>query len=120
MQVQIVTLTNSLYTEKTVLSTYMLTLFNIVFEARYFPVSWSDGFVIPLHKKKSVNDVYNYRGIALLSTLGTHFTRVLNNVLHGILNHVFNKGKQLFCDVIAFSKAFDYLNRDNVWKNQYN
>ena len=80
MQVQIVTLTNSLYTEKTVLLTYMLTLFNIVFEARYFPVSWSDGFVIQLHKKKSVNDVYNYRGIALLSTLGTHFTRVLNNV----------------------------------------
>ena len=58
----------------------MLTLFNIVFEARYFPVSWSDGFVIPLHTKKSVNDVYNYRGIALMSTLGKPFTRVLNNV----------------------------------------
>ena len=95
-----------------------------------------------VHKKRSVNDVNNYRGITLYSTL---FTRVLDNrlcewaesyniyiaaqagfrsklgitdnvfVLQGILNHVLNKGKQLFCAFINFSKAFDYVNRDNLW-----
>ena len=48
---------------------------------RYFPTAWSDGLVIPLHKKGSVNDVNNYRGITLLSTLGKLFSKILNNRL---------------------------------------
>ena len=101
-----------------------------------------DIYVTQVHKKRSVNDVNNYRGITLLSAL---FTKVLDNrlcewaesyniyiaaqagfrsklgitdnvfVSHGILNHVLNKGKQLFCAFINFSKAFDYVNRDNLW-----
>jgi len=36
-------------------------------------------------------------------------------VLHGILNHMRNTGKRLFCAFIDFSKAFDYAFRDNLW-----
>ena len=36
-------------------------------------------------------------------------------VLHGILNHMLNKGKRLFCAFIDFSKAFDYVVRGNLW-----
>ena len=36
-------------------------------------------------------------------------------VLHGILNHMRNTGKRLFCAFINFSKAFDYVFRDNLW-----
>ena len=36
-------------------------------------------------------------------------------VLHGILNHMRNTGKRLFCAFIDFSKAFDYVVRDNLW-----
>ena len=36
-------------------------------------------------------------------------------VLHCILNHMLNKGKRLFCAFIDFSKAFDYVVRDNLW-----
>ena len=36
-------------------------------------------------------------------------------VLHGILNRMRNTGKRLFCAFIDFSKAFDYVFRDNLW-----
>ena len=83
--------------------------------------------------------------ITILSTLGKLFTHIINSrltvwaskynvsieaqvrfrakmgtvdnifVLHGILNHMLNTGKRLFCAFIDFSKAFDYVFRDNLW-----
>ena len=108
-------------------------------------MAWSDGLVIPLHKKGSVNDVNNYRGITLLSTLGKLFTKILNYilsvwaenycvyieaqagfrsqmstvdnifVLHGLISNILNHGKQLYCAFVDFTKAFDYVVRDNLW-----
>ena len=130
---------------KHVLAPCILSLFNKLFELEYFPDSWSEGFVIPLHKKGSINDEKNYRGITLLSILGKLFTRIINNrlsvwaenysvyveaqagfrsnmstvdnifVLHGIISHIINEGKQLYCAFIDFTKAFDYVVRDNLW-----
>ena len=54
-------------------------LFNKIYDMSYFPEEWAEGYIIPLHKKSSPNDVENYRGITLLSILGKLFTRVLNN-----------------------------------------
>ena len=78
---------------------------------------------------------YNYRGITLLSTLGKLFTRVINNrlsqwaeeysvyieaqagfrsgmgtvdnifVLHGLISHILNQGKHLYCAFVDFTKA---------------
>lgn len=119
-------------------------LFNKIFESGVFPEDWTEGFVIPLHKKGSVNDVENYRGITLLSTLEKSFTRVLNNrsdwagkyfvlieaqagfrvdmgtvddifVLHDLISHILNHGKRLYCAFIDFTKAFDYMVRENLW-----
>ena len=36
---------------------------------------------MPIFKKGNINDVENYRGITLLSTLGKLFTRIINNRL---------------------------------------
>jgi len=36
-------------------------------------------------------------------------------VLHGLINHMINNCKQLYCAFIDFSKAFGYVNRDNLW-----
>jgi len=44
-----------------------------------------------------------------MSTVDTFF------VLHGLLTHILNKGKQLYCAFIDFSKAFDYVVRDNLF-----
>ena len=98
-----------------------------------------------MHKKGDKSNVDNYRGITLLSTLGKLFTKILNKrltdwaesysvfieaqagsrenmstvdnifVLHGLITHFINNGKQLFCSFIDFSKAFDYVVRDILW-----
>ena len=56
---------------------YLNKLFNLVFNQGYFPVCWSEGYIVPIHKKGSLNNVENYRGITLLSVIGKLFTRVL-------------------------------------------
>ena len=66
---------------KHVLAPYLLNLFNRIFDIAYFPEVWSEGYVIPVHKKGSINDENIYRGITLLSILGKLFTRILNNRL---------------------------------------
>ena len=130
---------------KNILVPTLCNLFNKIFEIGKFPDDWSEGYVIPLHKKGNANEVENYRGITLLSTLGKLFTRVINNrlnewaenysvlieaqagfrihmstvgnifVLHGLISHILNQGKRLFCAFIDFTKAFDYIVRDNLW-----
>lgn len=122
------------------------TLFNKIFGYGYFPKSWAEGYIIPLHKKGSINDVKNYRGITLLSTLGKLFTRILNNrlnnwaekyriyidaqagfrknmstvdnifVLNGLITKAIGNHGKLFCAFIDFSKAFDYVVRENLWQ----
>jgi len=66
---------------KDTLVPYLLSLFNKIFDIGYFPDSWSEGYVVPLHKKGNINDTNYYRGITLLSCIGKLFTRILNNRL---------------------------------------
>lgn len=61
---------------------YFYTLFNKFFDTGYFPDSWGDGFIVPLHKKGSAENVENYRGITLLSVVGKLFTSILNSRLN--------------------------------------
>ena len=129
---------------KSVRLPYLHILFSKVFETSYFPSAWSVGEIIPLHKKGDKSNVDNYRGITLLSTLGKLFTRILNNrlnrwaetsilieaqagfrenmstsgnifVLHGLITHFLNNNRKLYCSLIDFSKAFDYVVRDILW-----
>ena len=124
---------------------YLGKLFNVIFEAGYFPEKWSEGHIIPLHKKGDINDVGNYRGITLLSTLGKLFTKILNTrltnwaedyhvyieaqagfrknmgtvdnifILHGVVTHLLNENKSLFAAFIDYKKAFDFVVRDVLW-----
>ena len=124
---------------------YLHTLFNKLLQIGYFPSSWAEGYIVPLHKKGNRDDVNNYRGITLLSVLGKLFSRLLNNrliewaetyqvyieaqagfrksmstvdnvfVLHGLITHMLNSGKQFYCAFIDFTKAFDYVVRDILW-----
>ncbi len=98
-------------------------------------------------KKGNVNDVGNYRGITLLSTIGKLFSRILNNkqtdklgeknifvyvesqagfrkhmstvdhvfILNGVITHLLSQTKQLHCAFVHFTKAFDYIVRENIW-----
>ena len=89
-------------------------------------------------QKGSINTPENDRGITLMSVMGKLFTRILNNrltswaesynvyieamstsenifVLHGIITHMINQGKKLYCSFIDFSKAFDDVERKSLW-----
>jgi len=37
-------------------------------------------------------------------------------VLHGLISHMINNNKKLYCSFIDFSKAFDYVVRSNLWQ----
>ncbi|XP_052772033.1 uncharacterized protein LOC128211362 isoform X1 [Mya arenaria] len=121
------------------------TLFNKLLSCGYFPEAWSEGFIVPLHKKGDKNDTNNYRGITLLSTFGKLFTKVINNrlncwaekyhvyieaqagfrknmgtvdnifVLHGVINYLLENNKRLYAVFVDFTKAFDFLVRDVIW-----
>lgn len=134
-----------LYYGKNALLGTLFHLFNNIFKIGHFPESWSEGLVVPLHKKGNINEVNNFRGITLLSCIGKLFTRIINNrlynwaenynvfieaqagfrkgmstvdnvfILHGLITHMVNQGKKLFCAFIDFTKAFDYVVRDNLW-----
>ena len=53
-------------------------LFNRLFSTGTFPKCWSESLIIPLHKKGSVNNPENYRGISLLDVIGKIYTSILN------------------------------------------
>ena len=103
---------------------YLCKLFNTIFEKGHFPTKWTEGFIVPLHKKGDISQVKNYRGITLSSPLGKLFSRILNYrltdlaedyhinveaqaglrknmgtidnlfVLHGVINHMLNENKK--------------------------
>ena len=130
---------------KHVLVPVLYEMFNKIYSLGYFPDRWSEGFIIPLHKKGKLENVENYRGITLLSCVGKLFTRILNNrlqlwaenynvyveaqagfrpsmstvdnifVLNGLISSFLNQKKQLYCTFIDFTKAFDYVVRENLW-----
>jgi hypothetical protein len=128
-----------------VLSPYLEVLFNKLLDTGNFPRQWSEGLIVPIHKKGSIHMPENYRGITLLSVFGKLFTHVLNNrltnwaedygvyvesqggfragfgtadsifVLHNLISWCLNNKKKLYCAFVDYQKAFDYVVRDNLW-----
>ena len=128
-----------------ILASKITTLFNVILMSGHFPKRWTEGVIIPIHKKGNKGAVGNYRGITLLSVFGKLFTRVLNNrltfwaesygilieekggfrekwstidnifVLHSLINLVTEKGGKVYTAFVDFRKAFDYVNRDCLW-----
>ena len=128
-----------------VLASKITALFNVILMSGHFPKSWTEGVIIPIHKKGNKGAVDNYRGITLLSVFGKLFTRVFNNrltfwaesygilieeqggfrekkstidnifVLHSLINLVTEKGGKVYTAFVDFRKAFFYVNRDCLW-----
>ena len=60
-----------------VLEAPLLHLYNHVLSLGSFPQTWSDGLIIPLHKKNDKLCVDNYRGLMISSCVGKLFTKIL-------------------------------------------
>ena len=102
------------------------------------PKEWVDCKIISVHKKGAINDPDNYRGIALHTTGGKVFGRLLARRLlqhvvrhvvtqcgfrpgHGtedlifVIHQLFEKAKEknttLYATFVGFSKAFDSVDQ---------
>ena len=53
----------------------------MVFSSGCYPTQWSEGLITPIHKKGSLDDVNNYRGITLINILSKIYSHLLNNRL---------------------------------------
>jgi hypothetical protein len=72
---------------------FLTKLFNSIFSKGIYPSEWSKAIVVPIHKKGSLHDVDNYRGISLLSIISKCYTKVLNKRLTTWLdsNHIISE-----------------------------
>lgn len=124
----------------------MTKLFNAILNAGCYPTVWSQGIIVPIHKKGDVNNPYNYRGITLLSHISELFTSILNKrlllwseennvvsdtqfgfkpgsgtrdaifVLHSLISKTLNDKKRLYCCFVDFKKAFDSIQHNKLWR----
>ena len=77
-------------------------LFNLIYEAGYYPTQWSESMIKPLFKSGSENDPSNYRGISISSCLSKLFSRILYNHLDTYIGD-----KDILVDnQIGFRKSF--------------
>ena len=120
-------------------------LFNKILNNGEFPNSWTQGIIIPLHKKGTFSDTNNYRGITLVSCFGKIFSSTLNDrlqswatqnsanmdaqfgfkskhstvdaifILNSLIEKHLNSKKQLYCAFIDFKRAFDSVYRNGLW-----
>ena len=74
-------LVNELYKVCLDLQPRLTVLFNKILYSGKYPRGWTCGIIIPIFKKGNPNDIKNYRGITLLSTLSKLFTKVIHSRL---------------------------------------
>ena len=128
-----------------ILSSHICDLFNAILESGCFPDKWTEGIIVPIHKKGSREDVTNYRGVTLLSCFSKLFTTLLNNrvtkfcdenniisdaqfgfkkgvsttdaifVLMNIITKYLSDNKRLYCIFVDLKKCFDSINRNIMW-----
>ena len=62
-------------------------LFNDTFDTSSFPDDWSGSIITPLHKKGSVSNPDNYRGISLIDSICKIFMHILSSRLSNCCEH---------------------------------
>jgi len=124
---------------------YLTKLFNVIFDRGEFPRAWCDSVIIPLYKKGNRTSPDNYRGIALTSVLSKVFLHIVNDrinrwtedkelileeqagfrkgystvdnifVLYNVIEKYLNRHRKLYVAFIDFKKAFDSVDREELW-----
>ena len=124
---------------KTVIAPHIAKIINIGYKTSTFPTCMKTTVIKPIHKKKCVDDITNYRPISILPTLSKVFERAATNqmvsylesnnkinknqhayrskhstvtCLVEVLNYIYKLVDQKMCTAIAsldLSKAFDSI-----------
>ena len=90
-----------LYSARGILTPLLLTMFNKAFCHISHPSIWSDNFLKSIFKKDDASDPNNYRGIAVGSTVGKLFDRILLNRLEKRIKST----RPISCNQIRFTKG---------------
>ena len=64
---------------------HLVNLFNRILDTGKYPVLWSFGLIVPIHKKDDRPKDENNRVVTLLSALGKLFTSILSNQLYNTM-----------------------------------
>ena len=57
---------------------FLVHLFNKVFASGEYPEAWTEAVIYPLHKKGSIHEPDNYRGISLLNVCSKLYSYIIN------------------------------------------
>ena len=83
---------------KTVIAPYIAKIINVGYRTSTFPNCMKTTVIKPLHKKKSTDDIANYRPISILPTLSKVFERAATNQMVSYLesNNKINKNQHAY------------------------
>ena len=128
-----------------VLTPVLAALFTAVFRSGCFPPEWALGAITPILKKGDPSDPNNYRGITVGHVLGKLYALVVNArltawleargkrakgqtgfrqghrtvdncfILRALAERARTRGVKLFCCAVDYEKAFDLLDREEMW-----
>lgn len=127
------------------ISPVLAKLFNEILQTRQIPEEWTECHIILLHKKGPRDDIGNYRPISLISNIYKVFAKVILERITLTLNenqpveqagfrkdfstidHIhtikqliqkYNEyNKQIYLAFIDYSKAFDSLRHQHIWRS---
>lgn len=113
----------------------LLNIFNVMLETGFVPEQWKNSYLLPIPKMGTLNDVTNYRGIAMQSTISKifdkliteklylHLSKIIPGCQHGFMpsrstqsnllefmhfaQEAINRGSAVDALYFDFSKAFD-------------
>lgn len=120
-------------------------LFTAVFRSGRYPAEWASGAITSILKKGDPTEPNNYRGITVGHTLARLYATVVNTrltdwlearglratgqagfrqgyrttencfVLRALIERARAKGVKLYCCAVDFEKAFDTVDRQQLW-----
>ena len=133
-------------TSESIILPFLTKLFQLLFDKGEFPDAWIESLIVPIFKKGNPELCDNYRPISLTSLVSKLYTNILNQrhttyqdynniiyneqggymkgfspmehvlTLYTMVMNQFSKNRKLYVCFVDFSKCFDSINRDALFK----
>ena len=128
------------------ISSFLVSIYNKLFENAQYPDSWALGYIIPIFKGGNSKSAKNYRGITINNILAKIYSQILLNrltawtekdnkisncqfgyqkgkstvdcifILHSIIAKTLSSGQKLYTVFIDYEKCYDKINRQFLWQ----
>lgn len=78
------------------LASPLLRIFNLSLSTGIFPTRWKTSYITPIFKSGSRGNIENYRGVAILPTIGKLFEAIVTAILTVKAGHIISKSQHGF------------------------